>query len=412
MLCFVFSSCSLFIKEDDEPSYTVRIVWDSELISNYYKSQIVDGDSVYFYERPPGYTNVNIYTLTRLDAETGNLIWRSILFRNIMFCQPIVIDNYVYIFLEPNIILCFNRETGEHTATAAIDIGDNNSRLSWNLVSYNQYLYFGYRDEAGGYFGRIDVNNINQNGKQDEMQTLHPDILWQSETGCIVTAKPVIHNNIAYNSTNTSGFFLVELAGVNIETKQMVFHAAFGGPDDGDVPFPETGGSQNHIFIYGDTLYYLNWSISAWNIPTGKLLYRHVFTRDIPNEQYYMANGLLQAVYYQEKLYYTSRASDSPLGFRNIHCIDAKTGRLVWNDVAKNSLTLDSNLIIVHDRLYVAQSVGLRVYNPENGKLIGVDKSFYGGEGGRNVLYNDYMICVRVNPKTMEGRMVAVYVGK
>jgi len=41
-----------------------------------------------------------------------------------------------------------------------------------------------------------------------------------------------------------------------------------------------------------------------------------------------------------------------------------------------------------------------------------VDKSFCGTGLGRNVLYNDYMICVRENRDTGEGKLVAVYVGK
>ncbi len=77
---------------ETEPPYAVKIAWDHGLISNYFESHIVDDDYVYFYECPLGYNQVNIYTLTKLEAETGNLIWRSVMFSNIIFCQPIVID--------------------------------------------------------------------------------------------------------------------------------------------------------------------------------------------------------------------------------------------------------------------------------------------------------------------------------
>ena len=100
------------------------------------------------------------------------------------------------------------------------------------------------------------------------------------------------------------------------------------------------------------------------------------------------------------------------MGHRNIHCIDAETGELVWNAIAKDSESLETNPIIAHGRLYVSQHSGLRVYEPETGKLIGVDKSFCGAGMGRNVLYNDYMICLRVDRNTGDGRMVAVYVGE
>jgi outer membrane protein assembly factor BamB len=73
---------------------------------------------------------------------------------------------------------------------------------------------------------------------------------------------------------------------------------------------------------------------------------------------------------------------------------------------------LNTNPIIANGKLYVSQGSGLRVYKPETGKLMGVDKSFCGMAWGLNVLYKDYMICVREDRKTGDGKLVAVYVGK
>jgi hypothetical protein len=91
-ISLLFVSCDNFAfkkENNDEPPYKAKIAWDSGLYSNYFQSHTVDGDSVYFYERPPEYHAVNIYALTKLDAGKGTLIWRSrVLFRNIQFCQP------------------------------------------------------------------------------------------------------------------------------------------------------------------------------------------------------------------------------------------------------------------------------------------------------------------------------------
>jgi outer membrane protein assembly factor BamB len=123
LLCLFLSSCDLFEDlfrregKDTDPPYEAKIVWATNLLSNSFAEHTVDGDSVFFYERPPGYDTINIYALTRLNAETGDLIWRSkVIFNNIMFCQPEIIGNYVYVLVSSNLILCFNRETGEHTA--------------------------------------------------------------------------------------------------------------------------------------------------------------------------------------------------------------------------------------------------------------------------------------------------------
>ena len=138
-----------------------------------------------------------------------------------------------------------------------------------------------------------------------------------------------------------------------------------------------------------------------------------MFTDDLPNHKWYDGRPL-QAVFSNGKIYYTSNNFDSPLGYRNIQCIDAATGKLVWNTITKNSESLHTNPVITHKRLYVSQYYGLFVFEPESGKLIGVDRSFCGaGFLGRNILYNDYMICVQIDDSdTGGGRMVAVYVGK
>jgi len=362
------------------------------------------------------YTTVNIYSLTKLDAKTGRLIWRSLEFSNIVFCQPAIAGDYVYVFLDPNYILSFDMETGEHTSTVMIVVEDDNIEMEWNVHAYQQYIYMGLWGKKASYFVRLDVNVINHKSDTDLLQMILPDILWEIKTNSAITAKPIVYNNIIYTSTFSPLLQEpIEVAGFDTDTGQMSFYITFGGSEDNDenIFLPETGAGigGNPIFIHNNILYYLRRSISAWNINTGENLYRHVFTNDIPIPKLYAAASL-QPIYYKGRIYYTGDPGDSPMGFRNIHCIDAATGKLVWNAIAKNSESLITNPIIAHDRLYISQYHGLFVYNPANGKLIGVDRSFYGaGLYGRNILYNDYMICIQVDD-TGDGKLVAVYVGK
>jgi len=417
-IIIVFSSCDLFKDKDTDPVYQTKIAWDSGLYSNDYQEYMVDGDSVFFYERPPGYSTVNIYALTRLDAETGRFIWRSsVLFKGIVFCQPVAIDGYVYVFLRSNVILCFNREIGECTARVRVDIDNKNLEFMDFATAYRDYLYLGLWTN-GKYFVRFDVNLIDQSG-DTAMQNITPEILWQPETGGYVYAQPIVYKNVIYTGTNIRIQGVegkpVEVAGFDTDTKEMAFHVSFGGPEDIGVNARsiESGIKDNPIFIHDNVLYYLSTSISAWDIATGEKLYRHVFTNDLPYSKIYMAETL-QAVFYKGNIYFTnlvSYVSNEPDSFRNIYCINAATGKLVWNTIAKHSISLDTNPVIAHDKLYVPQHHGLWVYNPENGKLIGVDRSFLGASFGRNILYKDYMICVRMENNN-EGKLVAVYVGK
>jgi len=434
-LCLSLISCNFFGGKEnaggEEPGYTAQIVWDSGLITNDSLSTTLDGDNVYFYERPqePGYDEVNNYFLTKVDAKTGGLVWRgsvfqddtgyqTFLFHDIIFCPPVVTDTYVYVFLLDNIICRFDKETGELNAVAEIDIENRGLEMEWNVTAYRRYLYFGLsRGTEYRYFVRLDVDMIENDPNLEKSQSLTPEILWELDK-VYATAKPVVHNNIVYTSTfSIRGEEPVEIAGFDVDTGQMVFHTIFGGF--------EADGEENEllrdrgayigtcpILIHDDILYHLSWSISAWDIKTGELLYRHVFTDDIPNEKRYNANGIVQAAYYNGKIFYVTTASYFNYnGSRNTHCIDAATGKLVWNDIAEYSYSLEMYPIIAHGLLYVPESIGLRVYDAETGRLVGVDKSFFGSDANRNVLYGDYLICMRIDDYG-DPKLVAVYVGK
>jgi hypothetical protein len=421
-LCGI-SSCN-FNNEDSEPVYKTKIAWDSKLYSNFYASHTVDGGSVFFHERPPGYSVPNIYALTRLDARTGRLIWRStVLFSWITYCQPTAIDGYVYVFLQPNIIFCFDRETGDCTARVRVDIDNKDLELEWFASAYQDYLYLGLWTN-GEYFVRLDVNCIDKSGDA-AFQYITPDVLWKPETGGHVYSKPVVYNNTVYTGTYNPWLSApIELAGFDIDSGLMVFHTTFGGSEDNvgvngnteyphikypeDIQFPETGFRDNPILIHDDALYYLSFSINKWDLNTGEKLYRHVFAHNVPRSKVYDASTL-QAVYYKGNVYYTGTTSGD--GCLSIHCINAATGKLVWAAAPKNTETLRTNPVIAQGKLYVAAFDGLYVFKPENGKLLGVDRSFWGVGSGRNVLYKDYMICIQKTDDN-DGKLVAVYVGK
>ena len=421
-ICFFLFSCDFLWRGDGdegEPAYNAIIAWRSGLTSNSLAEIMVDAGYVYFYERPPGHTSYNIYSLTKLDAATGALVWRSPLFTNIIDSPPIAAGDYVYVFLVQSSVLAFAKETGELAAVARV--GQGNRELSLSVTEYGGYLYFGlWGRDVRGQFARLNVADIEYAGG-GEMQTVNPEILWEPETRRSTHAKPVIHNNVVYASTYTSLNVAsrVELAGFDIDTKEMVFYRAFGGIEDveaGNIPRPETGGAIGSapLLIQGGVLYYVNVSTTAWDLAGGEMLYRRVFTNDTPNAQRYSTSMGLFPVYSDGKIYFVSGQNNDGSGFRNIHCIDAATGFLVWNDIAPRSASLGTNPVVTNGRLYVSQSAGLRVYEAETGRLIGADSSFTGSNLDRVLLYGDYMICLRLDRSARNERWepVAVYVGK
>ncbi|MCL2138446.1 MAG: PQQ-binding-like beta-propeller repeat protein [Treponema sp.] len=424
-LCLILSSCNLFGNKEDgsEPFYKAKIAWDSGLVSNYYSSHIVDEDALFFYECPPGYSTVNIYALTRLDAQTGAFIWRSNkIFSSIIFCPPLAISGYIYVFLWPNEILCFDRETGTLTAQVRVGVDNKDLTLQSYAIEYQGFLYMGLWKD-GEYFVRFNASLIDQKGDPATIQEISPEVLWVPETGGYVEAQPIVHKNIIYTGTYIypTNFWLknpvekkpVELAGFDAGSGEMVFHTVFGGPEDiaANASIPEEGDRKTPLFIHDGVLYYLGVTIAAWDLASGEILFRHIFPNGTPDHLRYRA-CTLQAVFYQGRVYYTGSESSSERDFRNIHCIDAKTGELVWNVMPKDSGSLDTNPIIANGKLYISLYDGFRVYDPINGKLLGVDPSFHGTAMGSNILYNDYMLCIRKDKDGLNGRLVAVDISK
>ena len=419
--CLSFSSCDLFNdlfgNKDKDPVYNANIVWKSNLESNDYTSQILYGDSVLFFESAPEYFDGNASVLTMLDARTGQLIWRSkAVFSSTIFSQPLVIDRHVYVFLQPRIILCFNIETGEQTATINVDIDNKGFEFYWYFpVAHKEYIYLSL-SLPRSYFVRLDSRIINQSGDYKIMQMVSPEILWEPENNnrSVVETTPVIYNNTIF--TATSGFRdrPIEIAGFDLDSLEMIFHCTFGGTQDqidyGDnlVHYDRGNGK---ILTNEGILYYIGDSRSAWDIASGEKLYRYVQLYSNPYSER-THSDCLQPVHYNGYIYYTNMTGYSNGGrMRNIHCIDTVTGKLVWNTIAYDSASLKTNPIIANGKLFVPQSHGFFVFDTKTGKLRGVDKTFYGSDTCRNLLYNDLLICLRKD-KGYYGKLVAVNVGK
>jgi outer membrane protein assembly factor BamB len=415
-LTVTLASCDLGSKAPStgEPSYSARVVWESDTRSSDEICLMLDGDALYTFET----TNASPYYhwLTKLDAKTGTVLWRSEeQFPGLMVqCQPVVFGEYVYFFMGNDLIYRLHKETGTLSSITKVDIENRPLVINDNVIVHDNYLYFGIGNyRVDNYFVRIDINTIQGSENPHDTRLITPEIIWRPKSDRSISSVPVIKDNVVYVHTFAGDSHIVELAGINVDTKEVVFYTTFGTREDGLVF--ENGIMTHSLYIHGDVLYFLSSSFAAYNLKNGQQLYQKLlFTDGSPESlaRVYPAWEPIDATFYNGRFYYTTLDSVNS-GLRNIHCIDADTGELVWNDTAPNSESLGTNPIITHGRMYVPQFVtGLRVYNPDTGSLIGVDASFAGYGTGRNILYNDLMITSRTDRVTYDRRIVAIYVGK
>lgn len=412
LLFFIPFLSSCFILSDEsgntevESLYTAQIAWESDtFIIRYAPGITLEGTSLYVYEDMEDKYDAD-FRLVKLDANTGSVIWRTESFPMIQLRAPIVIAEYVYVFIEPSLIYSYDTETGELSAIIETDTEHMGIFIEYNAISYGKYLYFAIGGATKNYLARLDTAAIDRSGNPSKPQNINPEVVWIPESKMRVKAEPVIRENVIYCLTY-SGLGRdnpIEFGGINMDTKQIVWHKWIDY---------DNGIETYSLLTHEDNIYILSKSISAYNFNTGELLFLKIFSNKTPEREMYAASFSLGGVYHKGKIYYTN--SEPKLldesDFRNIICIDAKTGELVWNDVARRSDSMGTNPLIINDRMYVPHFYGLRVYDTNTGKLVGVDKSFIGSGSARNILYKNYMITIRRESITGIGKIVAIKLG-
>jgi outer membrane protein assembly factor BamB len=386
---------------DEDPSYTTNIAWESDtFVAHHYRSVTIVNSAVYIFGAAASDSEGEM--LVKVDANNGSVIWKTDPFPIAELISPKVIDDYVYVFIGKSLIYSFEEKTGELSA-----IIDTDMEIDWSVIAYKNYLYFGAGIGSGEhYLVRLNTADIDRTMNVTESQHIIPEVIWTTETGKVVWAEPVVKDNIIYTHTYPASYDVpVEFVGINMDTKDIEWYKQINYDD---------GWSQYSLSIHEDIIYILSSSISAYNLNTGEQVFLKTFSDDTPDKELYSPADSLGQTYHEGKIYFTngsSRYSGDGDDYQNIFCIDAQTGELVWSDIPLDSESLGTNPIIHNNRMYVPHHYGLRVYNPKNGKLIGVDKSFCGAGRGRNLLYNNYMITVRCDENTGDGTLVALNLG-
>jgi hypothetical protein len=393
-----------------EPVYEANVVWEVSGVNVWYPNlNAYDDGYMYVYGKD---NKTGEEKLIKINVEDQTVVW-SLLIGYPSNKKFLIDGDYIYNVMLDNTIICVNKNEGKIAAKITVDIENQDLELHWNLLVYENYLYVGIgHHTSNSYFVRIDMNQIDKTG-DNLNQFFEPEILWRPQYNWAVASTPAVYESVIYVHTfvgNAPEPEPVELAGFNVHTKERVFYEQFGV--EGEYQY-ELGRNWDSLLVRDGVLYVISDSISAYNLQTGKRLYLKKFYPGTPPEQVYYASDHLELTYYKGKIYYTNINSNHNYNrYRNIFCVDAATGNLVWSAVPPDSESLWTNPIAAYDRVYVPHGYGFRVYDAETGKLLGVDKNFEGNALCRNILYGDYMITVRGDALIDGCHLVAVYVGE
>jgi outer membrane protein assembly factor BamB len=194
------------------------------------------------------------------------------------------------------------------------------------------------------------------------------------------------------------------------ETSQLVALDAKTGRVIWDREMPHAGGDRKFsLLLNGDKLHVLDEGPSCYNKTTGEPLYENGLDMYNPNAPCLSSTAYNRGhTLANNKIYYVNglTAPFLPTGVirgESILCINADTGAFVWGAVnphrgSESSVTLGTMPVVHKGRAYIVTDRGLRVYNADTGKLLGVDNSAknYGGYND-NFIYKDYYVYVHDN---------------
>lgn len=390
-----------------EPDYTIHIIWESDIQRPFVNMMSSDETGIYLYNyQEHDFTTVR---LNKIDSETGKTLWTTDWFEEVSLDPPKIIDNHIYALLSGNVILCFDKKTGNQLARARIVFNNKNIWITSDYYNYVDHFYFGLGDTIidDYYLARINIDLIAKDGDLQE-QTIEAELLWKSPGNNRIRTRPLVYNDIVYCNTATLDLNTpVEMAGIKIHSKEMVFYYSFGGDGYYNI---DHGFAKISFFASDNMLYYLGESLAAYNLKNYEKIYHIVFDINTPQDKFYGASTyLVDVTFYKNNIYYTNNAANTHGGnAQNIFCINKLNGKLIWSDIPKVSESLGTNPIIYDNKVFISHMGGIRVYDADTGTLIGVEKRIEGSGLCYNQLYGSTMITARHNTEYPNGQIIAL----
>jgi hypothetical protein len=254
---------------------------------------------------------------------------------------------------------------------------------------------------------RFDTSLINFGMSAETPQVIKPELVWTKPEPnfppgpngtkyAVSQTNLVADNGIVYFLTFNRIFYdrtkgtVATLAAVNAANKSELWHRDL---------VHVIGDRTTSLLIHNSKIHVIDMAPSCYRISDGTTVYEKDWKA---NYEYTDASPFLTGIsYYNDKIYYTTGLHSNTAGqsstadpnrVKNIVCISAATGNLVWGDLVPHGGTISTFPLINRGRAYIVTDRGLRVYMADSGSLIGVDTSVQSGGANHNLMYNDMFI--------------------
>lgn len=421
MIVFSFSCCNkhdpVSTIDSTEKEIVLERVWELE-VEKYSDDPFVYGDYAVLIEGKKYVDENKYFYLSKIDLLDGTKIWETEKYycfpgseNKIVNGRPVKCGSYIFVIVPAGDddfadLLIFNESDGSFFQK----ISDLDIKGSATLIPYKEkYLFWQSWDWEN------DISN-----PATDCSVIHKFNIEKMQEEKFVSK---IHGNIL------SDLYIDESSGGGV-----LYYETMGGYDfdyGGGYPYPkinpevgaydcETGnliwthkiensvwpGMQESLLINDNNLYVMDYGLVCLDKRNGKVKYENLMeTIDFTNayngdvfrgESPYM-------FFYDNKIFCTNGSSWSGEAWRdkyykNIQCLNANNGKLIWGDLPYDSCSLGGRPAVINNRLFVATYYqGVRVYNPKNGTLLGVDPTILNGGEGKNPVYKDLFLTITTN---------------
>ena len=402
-------------KNDEEPSYTPDILWTLETDAYWNEFQTQEDKYLYFQQSKNDGTNI-----AKVDLSTGKYVWESDCFPTYCSYSICVLENYICLLDKESNLLFFDKYTGKFLTKVFFTENDTEKIFSEptgnTLTYYKNCIYYGRRSKDGDKSYRgimcLPVEVINFNIKE---QIVEPNFILPVQEGCFIN-KFLIENDILYSVTMNH----------NYPESGSVYCISFDLKNNKVLWKTEIesfyGYGFNSLVMTESKIFLFDCGICALNKDNGEIVfYKNQSWEDLQHEVHLSTNVYSTGIFqWNNKFYYTRNAyvgSNEKMGRseklnKNIICFDGNKYKLIWADLPpyENGTSLRTRPVIVNEKCFVVTNTGLRVYDANKGKLIGVWKDIYNLGYDMNASYNNSFIFFNHDLNSGKGVLTAINV--
>jgi len=414
-------SCSFSPKTDVqyEPKINCPVAWELPTgITASSRMVCMNGNSLYTIIGSPD--DGLPYKTWKVNLDTGIKTWETIEITGMILAIQIC-GGYVFVFANSGSnMLCFDDSTGTLLATVQFDVDAElaKDKTVWlgKVVSDGSLLVWG----AGEGLCSFDISRIDFSKPASAPQILPPVCLYTVPEYTGVAATPVIEDHIVYFMRHAYMDRVGEntIAAYNLLTDSLVWERKSN---------KMTGLVIDGMIVAGDWLYIIDaYGSTCINKKTGgKDAFTSTGERWVHNEDEqwginFAANPYgMGLVIYDGCLYFTTSAHSNTWSYlqwpkervQNILCLNCVDGSMRWGDMPYNCDSLGSRPVVAKGKVYIARYEGLRVYDSDTGRLLGVDTSIPSSQKfSTNQYYENgnLVIVLSKNSDGTNGRIIAI----